>query len=1001
MPGIVKRLSSVLAGLALVTGLASVDAATKPAPETLIRTSYVHTAWSVHDGAPISIWSIAQSIDGWLWLATPTGLFRFDGDRFERIDPEPAEHRAAPRAVRSILAATTGDVWVGFSMGGASLLRQADPRSARSFPGLPAGAAIIAFCESGDGQVWAGTSDGLFEFRGDRWTDPQPSWQLPEGGIADCHLDTNGALWASSPEGMVRLARGGQAFERVKTDADVSVELLFGQSGGMWTRRKDGEFRRLAGEGTVAYSNGPPYLHSVQPSSAIQVRDGSLWRVNCKSGVCRSTPGVRDRVTPADFAADSFGKADGLTSDNAMTLYEDREGTIWVGTKLGLDSFRRSAAWRVPFPAPLTQFSIGTDADGATLIGTESTLTARSRHVWRVDGALSFLPGFDHPIGAMHRESDGSMLMAGSEGLFRRSGQSVQPLALPPEIAGKAIRFMTRSAGGDLWLATRYEGLFRLRDGRWLHDGGIEALPEATPIGVATDSTGGVWFGYADGAIVEVRADHAIRHDQQSGLTIGAISSIDTGAPLLAVGQGGLAVREGSRFRTLALSNPESIAGVTGMARGADGTLWINANRGLLRIDRESLERAMHEPDFAMPVRVFDADDGLMEGPQTTTPSVVRDDDGVLWIAQLEGVVRLDPARVPHNELAPPVVIRSISSGDTRFAIDDGLQLPAGTRDLRLQFTALSLSVPARVQFRVKLDGIDPDWKSIGNRREIAYSNLRPGHYAFHVLASNGDGVWNETGSSLAFDIRAHFYETWWFACLVVAAIVALLACLQRLHGRRLAARIAGREAERTQEREQLSRDLHDSLLQDMGALVLNLRGLQERKASAEAIQAELKDLGQSADRLLSEARDRVSGLRSSAAGAGDPVVALQAAAEQFHASHPVAFTVSSLGEARPLNTSVADQLVLIGREALSNAFRHARAGRIDVLLDYRPRELVLSVSDDGIGFAAFEHRPDHWGVIGMRERANQLGAVLTIQSPAAGGTELCLRLPSAAAYAS
>ncbi|CAN5210599.1 sensor histidine kinase [soil metagenome] len=994
-----KPLLSALLSLALLA--CALDAqAGADLPQARIKTSYVHTAWSVHDGAPISIWSIAQSANGWLWLGTPTGLFRFDGDRFERVDPEPALHQGAPRSVRAILAAANGDLWVGFGMGGASLLRQADPRSVVAFPGLPAGATIAAFCESGDGQVWAGTTEGLYEFRGDRWTEPSDSWQLPADQIFDCHVDPHGVLWASSPEGMVALDPGAHAFRHVRTNAQPSVALSFGQAGGMWTKLDSGEVRRLDGDGTIAFAAGPPYRRSNQPSTMIQSRDGSLWRVNCRTGICRSTPGERDVIAADDFVDDSFGKSDGLTSDNAMTVYEDREGTIWVGTKLGLDSFRRSAVWRVPFPEPLTQFAIGAASDGSTLIGVESSFTTKSRRLWKVDHALSFVPGFEHPISAMHREADGTMLLGGSQGLWRLAGHSVQPIELPPEVAGKALRFLTRSGDGDLWLATRYEGLFRLRAGKWLHNGGLAQLPDTTPIGVSADRTGGVWFGYADGTIIEVRSDQARRFDRGSGLAVGGISTIDTGAPLLAVGQGGIAVLEGARFRTLAMVNPELVAGVTGMVRGADGAVWINANKGLTRIDRAALDRAIREPGFAMPARLFDSDDGMMEGPQTSTPSIVRGEGGVLWVAQLEGVVRLDPERLPHNDLVPPVEIRSIVNGETRFDVVDGVQLPAKTRDLRFQFTALSLAVPGRLQFRVKLDGVDRDWRAIGHQRAISYSNLGPGHYRFQVAASNGDGVWNETGASVGFDIRPMFYETWWFLALMMMGAVALLASLQRLHGRRLAARIAAREADRTREREQLSRDLHDSLLQDMGALVLNLRGLQERKASAEAIQAELKDLGQSADRLLTEARERVSGLRTDGGTLVEPAAAFQAAAEHFQSSHPVPFKVSTLGTPRPLTAAAADQLILIGREALSNAFRHARASGIAVILDYGPRELKLTVTDDGVGFTAFEHRPDHWGLVGMRERANQLGAVLTIDSPPAGGTQVSVRLRSEIAYA-
>jgi signal transduction histidine kinase len=355
----------------------------------------------------------------------------------------------------------------------------------------------------------------------------------------------------------------------------------------------------------------------------------------------------------------------------------------------------------------------------------------------------------------------------------------------------------------------------------------------------------------------------------------------------------------------------------------------------------------------------------------------------------------VDPTRITRNTVPPPVVIRALIAGDTSYATGQRLDLPAHTRSLRVDYSALSFAHPERTTFRYRLEGSDEGWQEAGTRREAYYTNLRPGEYLFRVIAANEDGVWNEQGASLPFTIAPTFFETKQFIVLCAVAAALALWVLYALRLWQVSHRLRVRLEERHGERERIARELHDTLLQSTQALILSFQLEADRFADDDPARVRMERTLDRADRVLAEGRDRVTQLRDTSENIPDLAAAYAGVAREYGADGGPSFRLIVEGEPCPLYPMVADELYRIGREAIANAFVHAQAKQVEVEVAYEVDALRLSFRDDGRGIDASVGeaggRRGHWGLRGMRERAEKLGARFDVMSGDARGTEITL----------
>jgi signal transduction histidine kinase len=423
-----------------------------------------------------------------------------------------------------------------------------------------------------------------------------------------------------------------------------------------------------------------------------------------------------------------------------------------------------------------------------------------------------------------------------------------------------------------------------------------------------------------------------------------------------------------------------------------------------VRIARPELEAWIVDPKRKIETTVWDAADGvrLRSSPASAYgPRVAKSTDGKIWFVTGEGVQVVDPHRLALNRLPPPVHIQQIIADSKSYDPKRGLRLPPLVRNLTFDFIALSLVAPEKVHFKYKLEGQDQDWKEVSNDRQAHYTNLSPRHYRFRVMACNNSGVWNTAGDSLEFSIAPAFYQTNGFRALCAVVFLALLWVAYQFRVRHLQRQYNMRVEERVEERTRIARELHDTLLQTVQGFMLRLQAVNEMMPPG-GVKNELEQTLEIGDRAIAEGRKTVQDLRS-AFTTSDLVEAVRAVGDELASRDGASFRLVVEGPVRDLNPIVRDEVYSIAREALRNAFAHARATHIDAEITFDERVVRLRIRDDGKGIApdvAEQGRAGHYGLAGMQERARRIGAKLAILSGAGTGTEIDLSVAGSIAYA-
>jgi signal transduction histidine kinase len=424
---------------------------------------------------------------------------------------------------------------------------------------------------------------------------------------------------------------------------------------------------------------------------------------------------------------------------------------------------------------------------------------------------------------------------------------------------------------------------------------------------------------------------------------------------------------------------------------------------GVARIPAAEIAKQLREPHHKLQYDLFDFRDGL-KGTATQLrplPSAVEDGDGRIRISGSDGVYWVDPVRIYKNPIPPPVSIEAIYEGNQRFSAFEASHLPKLPQNVRIEYTALSLSIPERVRFRDQLEGYDKGWQDSGTRRFALYTKLPPGRFRFHVIASNNDGVWNQTGAVAEIVVPPAFYQTQLFESACGFAGLALLWGAYRYRLHQIARGFNMRLDERVNERTRLARDLHDTLLQGFQGLMLRLQAIDESLPPGE-VKDELKRTLDRGDQVVAESRKAVHDLRLSTVITNDLARAVRTMGDELSSAGSATFALLVEGETRELHPIVRDEVYRIAREALRNAFNHARAGHIEAEITYAESLFRLRVRDDGEGVAPAileGGRVGHYGLPGMRERAAEIGAKLDIWSGAGTGTEIDLSIGGSIAY--
>ncbi len=982
---------------------------------------YLTRTWQVEQGLPQNkVTSVVQTRDGYLWCGTYAGLARFDGVRFTVFNNYNTPGLRSSR-ITSLFEGVDGTLWIGTE--GGDISHYQNGRFTTVSPSAKwRGGKIYEIAADEVGDVWLMNNAGeLARVRDGRVLTPQPGYIANVVALA---RGPNGEIWVNR-EGRVSLLKQGQ-LQPIEFGATSATTYPFVQgiaacgAGGLWVVC-DGRIRKWKDDAWVADLGAAPWgmrivQRLMESESATLVGGGSDY------GVYLIASGQTNRVLR------HFDSTDGLTSDWVISLFEDREKNLWCGTGGGLTLIRPSNIEVVSPPhkskiSPV--LSVLPTADGTIWVGTEGQGLYRLRNgSW-----TNFYPnqGIANAFVWSLAADSAGQIWAGTwgGGLYAQKDDAFVLVTAPGTnsftVPIPALLFV----GDELWAGTP-AGALRYYNGNLERFSDIAGQPFGDVRAIAKDKSGTMWFGTAGSGLVCLREGRFRRFNKPEGLSsefIECLHVADDGALWVGTFGGGLNRLKDGKFS--AITEAEGLPnGVIGHIESDDhGCFWMSSYGGILRAKEQDLNRCADGEISTVPFVTFGINDGLptLECSEGLQSAGAKTADGRLWFAMTKGLVAVNPADIRQNPLSPPVRIEAMVVDGKRIPIADGgqknpsaaksisnfrqaspsLEIPPGRHRIEFEYTALSFVAPEKVRFKYRLNHFETDWAAADTKRLAVYNYIPPGSYSFEVIACNNDGVWNETGANLTFEVLPHFWQTIWFRVAGGLMTVVAVAGLVWIDGRRrLRRRLEKLKREQALERERarIAQDIHD----DLGASLTRIAMLTE---SARAYSSVPEPVAKNLSRIFGTARELTRALDEIVWAVNPRHDTLDSLANYLNrfahdylsaADIPCRLNMPVQLPARPVAAETRHNLFLAFKEALHNVVQHAAATEVHVALLLEADQLVVRVTDNGAGFTATEKSNRRTtngriargnGVANMHRRLASIGGTCEIAGEPGRGT--------------
>ena len=958
---------------------------------------YAHTAWRIQDGVfNGAAFAVTQTTDGYLWIGTQGGLARFDGVRF--VSWTPSDGKRLPSSkVNSLLGTRDGSLWIGMDGG----LSHWDKEHLTDYLIKESVNSII---EDRNGTVWFVRSKlrdaaegGLCQVIGAGIRCYGKADGIPGSfGSGVLVEDSLGNLWIGTDTAVVRWKPGSSsAYTARGLESNVGMfgvgGLAANPDGSIWVGIASAG--RHQGLEQLVQGAWKPFVTPELDGSTLEVlalfldRENVLWIGTQNRGIYR----IHGRKV------DHFHSADGLSGDLVRQFYEDREGNLWVATSKGIDCFRdvRVATFSSREGLAMSEVdSVLATQDGTVWIGGTDALDAIHQ-----DGVSSVEVGkglLGHQVTSLLEDHAGRLWVGVDHTMSIYKNGSFRRIDRPDGRPIGLVVGMTEDVDNNIWVETigPPRTLIRIHDLKVQEEFPIPQMPAARK--VAADPEGGIWLGLINGDLARYRHGKTeifpFRHGEGSPvnqLIVNSDSSV-----LGATGLGVVGWKEGKQ-QTLTVRNGLPCDFVYALIEDSRRALWLYTQCGLVEIAGTEMQRWWGQSDITVQLKTFDAFDGAQPG-WAPFGGAARTSDGRLWFANGVVLQMIDPSHLTGNTLPPPVRVEEVIADRKKYFPSKDLRLPSLTRDLEIDYTALSFVVPQKVRFRYKLEGRDAVWQEPGTRRQAFYNDLRPGRYQFRVIACNNDGVWNEAGATLDFRVAPAWYQTNWFRALCLVSGGFIVCVVYRLRVRQISRAIGARFDERLAERTRMARDLHDTFLQTIQGSKLVADHALKPSTDPAQMRGAMEQLSVWLGRATQEGRAALNSLRAATTQTNDLAEALRRVTKDDLIPSSMAVTFSVVGDATEMHPIVRDEIYRIGYEAIRNACTHSGASQLEVELRYG-HNLVLRVSDNGTGIdpgIADRGKGGHFGLQGMRERAARIGGNLTLGSSSNSGTEIKLVVP-------
>jgi ligand-binding sensor domain-containing protein/signal transduction histidine kinase len=1014
---------------------------------------HVWQRWTREHGLPDnSILRIQQTRDGYLWVATPAGLARFDGRHWEVFNRANTPGLLAER-FQDLVEDEEGNLWVGFRGG---LFRWTGRTFVRELLRQP-GEWIGTVAPSASSGIWCLAEPGLWRLRPDGRSVLPMSEALAEDRLGaiefHCARETADSLWIGDSRGLIRFDLATARFPPAEESHPRPFHSVHAveedASGALWVLHCSGDpftgwlspldSGRWRTNRTMRVYNGSRSLF------LFRDREGALWMPNSMGSVSRVHAGRRlDLALPAPAARDF-----------ALAIAEDRDGGLWIGTEdSGLFHGRKP---KVKVPAGNQglpngpAWTICESRDGSLWVGTDDGVRrlreGRATHFTQADGLSR------NEVRSIVEDAHGRIWIGTTSGLNWVEAGQLRQHRFPGEWFNTKIRVLLPTRDGNLWVGTA-KGLHRLQlmsppGGQEDQTGVLDARPPfhvAASYGVTNglltwdvravfeDRSGVLWVGTWGGGLhrlVEGEGSFEPITGPLSNHSVWAIHEDDTGALWLATDRGLARLKSGSlHFFSGREGLPEDT--VNHILEDGFSRLWLGGERGIYRYGRQELDDVAEGRAPAAWGVIYDEDEGVPSretNGQKNQPGALRSRDGRLWFPTTKGVAGFNPAELPDQTNPPPVVIERIrASGES--ILDNKPGAPVGSEDapraaataapefelragggriLEIHYTAVAFVAADQLRFKYRLEGLERNWTEAGTRRQAQYANLKPGSYRFQVLAGNKYGVWNETGASFRFSLAPFFWQTWWFGTLCVAApvLAGVGAYRWRLRQHRRLAD-AERRAALASERAEIARDLHDHL----GARVTLMQHLSESLDGSAPSGINAGTVRQRLAHLAGELNASLDGAVWAVQPDKDNLVSL---ADYLGDTFQELLTGTGIELELEFPEKLPDwllsrveryHLASVAIEALNNVLKHAHARTVRLRLEVTESAFKLVIADNGCGFVFEDAKPEpsgcktadgRHGLANMRQRIALLGGRFELSSSPGQGTIIAITLsPSA-----
>jgi ligand-binding sensor domain-containing protein/signal transduction histidine kinase len=946
---------------------------------------YSRRVWQTQDGLPQdTINALVQTKDGYLWIGTSSGLARFDGFRFTVFNHEntPALRE---ESVYSLYCSRDGTLWVGTEGGGLVRYQAGTFQLFSTNEGLTNGF-VRTIHEDSRGNLWVGTDRGLFRFENGKLIRVDNTAGIPAMSVHAMHEDRQGRLWVGG-FGLLVLSEGPAVFRSSRSLADNSVRALAESNDGtIWVATIGGLHRVPGGDPGKVFTTSPITQHNT--SFLYHTTDDALWAGTYGQGLFRYQ----------GEQATSYQASTLLPDNHILALLEDTERNFWVGTQNGLLRLSRSVV---------------------------STVAAGP-------------PGAPESIKTVYQDRDGSLWMTSLTGaLYRLKGSKAVSAQLPPAVSGKVVRTVFRDSTGAMWIGTNGEGALRIasqgverytmkqglsndfvrafcetRDGsiwigtdgslsRWRH-GAFQNFHSAE--GLAYDSirallesrSGDLWVA-TDGGVSRFHDGVLIRDARLAtldGEKVWAMHEDPEGGLWFGTPGAGLFLLQGDKLANFTTKHGLASNKIHQVLEDGSATLWLSSPSGVFSVKRQDLQQTLSDSSHRPAISLYGTSEGMETNQMNggVQPAGAVSASGEIWFPSTRGAVRIVPDQTAPASV-PRVLIEQVVADGQEAPLHDLIEIGPGEGRLEIHYTAIRLRSSERIRFRYLLEGFDREWTETAGRRVAYYTNLPAGSYRFRVAAYEVDDPRYSSEAVANIRLQPRFYRTIWFLGLCAAVLVAAGIAGYRLHVRQIHFRFAAVLAERNR----LAREMHDTVIQGcVGVTALLDAATSLQQSSPDVTRALLLRARKQVQISVDEARRAVWDMRHEEMQGEGLTKALEQLARQVTVASGVHIACESTGTNVPLDARVEHDLVMIAKEAVLNAVNHGGPQNVVLSTSFETDRLHIRVTDDGCGFdpSIASDPEEHYGLVGMSERAKQTGGTFTLNSSPGAGTEILVTVP-------